>query len=301
MQTLSTSFLRPAQAAWEKGILRTMHSPGVYSFRDLQDRGYSRADIERLMRDGKLLRFARGWYASPTANSWVMRAITLGGRLGCLTGCEYYGLWTPRHHELHVIHHPGVTPAPAPAAVFHRSMSPQGSFALWPLDSCLEHVLRFHDTESALIVIESALNMGLIDTHEVQALCARHPNRGTPILTHLDRAESGSETRVRYFLRRLPFAVRSQVEIDGVGRVDLLAGNSLIIECDSNAHHSSNGDYVRDRRRDLAARDQGFQTIRLSYDQMWYDWAATQESLLRQLRTGHHLKSPHQRRAQKWP
>ena len=60
MQTLSTSFLRPAQAAWEKGILRTMHSPGVYSFRDLQDRGYSRADIERLMRDGKLLQIGGG-------------------------------------------------------------------------------------------------------------------------------------------------------------------------------------------------------------------------------------------------
>ena len=63
-----------------------------------------------------------------------------------------------------------------------------------------------------------------------------------------------------------------------------LVGDQLIIECDSNAHHSSQVAYENDRRRDLLARDLGYQTIRLSYSQIWEYWASTQQSLLQYIR-----------------
>ena len=83
--------------------------------------------------------------------------------------------------------------------------------------------------------------------------------------------------------------VRAQAEIDGVGIVDLLVGDRLIIECDSQAHHGETN-YENDRRRDLAARDLGFTTLRLSYQQIWKHWKATQQSLTQEIRTRRHLR-----------
>ncbi len=108
-------------------------------------------------------------------------------------------------------------------------------------------------------------------------------------------AESGSETRVRLFLQQLNIPVAAQAVIDGVGRVDLLVGNNLIIECDSDEHHRSKEAHHKDRTRDLAARDLGYQTIRLSYRQIWFDWDATRESLLTTIRTRRHLRGPRSR------
>lgn len=59
----------------------------------------SRSEITRRASMGELTRVARGWYALPFANDQVMRAIRLGGRLGCLSGCDFYGLWVPAHGE----------------------------------------------------------------------------------------------------------------------------------------------------------------------------------------------------------
>lgn len=86
--------------------------------------------------------------------------------------------------------------------------------------------------------------------------------------------------------------MRTQVSIAGVGRVDLLVGESLIVECDSEKHHAPGERYRMDRIRDLASRDLGYTTLRLRYDQIWYSWALTQRSLLAELATGRHRRPP---------
>lgn len=78
--------------------------------------------------------------------------------------------------------------------------------------------------------------------------------------------------------------MRPQVALDRIGDVDLVVGDRLIVECDSDAHHRSKEEHQNDRRRDLEARMQGFDTIRLTYHQIWTDWEATQAVLLRVIR-----------------
>ncbi len=76
---------------------------------------------------------------------------------------------------------------------------------------------------------------------------------------------------VRLRLRALGYAVEVQSEIPGIGRVDLRVGR-LLIECDSKSHHTSLANYRNDRRRDRVALEHGWLTMRLTYDDVLYDW-----------------------------
>ena len=83
-------------------------------------------------------------------------------------------------------------------------------------------------------------------------------------------AESGPESLVRLMLRTIGVAFDVQRQLDGVARVDFLVDGWLIVECDSQAHHSSWEAQRRDRRRDQIAATQGFATYRpIAEDIMW--------------------------------
>lgn len=269
-----------------------MEIAGVVSYEQLRRAGATRRQIDQAVRAGTMRRVTRGWYALPNADDRVVRALQAHGRAGCLTGCALHGLWTPPGTGLHVVYGAGATPQPSRGFVMHPSASPQPGSAIWPLTDCLEHVVHRHGTEDALIVLESALHLGLVNSGEVSTILAAHPKRGTAIRRHLAVAESGTETRVRHFLTSRGVGVRPQVWITGVGRVDLLVGARLILECDSTAFHASAEVYEADRVRDLAARDQGFDTLRLSYRQVWREWPATRQSLIHHLRRDQHRASP---------
>src|SRR5690606_25919148 len=105
-------------------------------------------------------------------------------------------------------------------------------------------------------------------------------------------AQSGSETRLRVFFQRRNVPVATQVPIPGVGHVDLLVGQSLIVEADSQAHHSRPRNVAADRERDLTGRQLGFRSLRLSYEQIWHTWERTQRALATELRLRHHRKPP---------
>lgn len=260
----------------------------MISYSELRGDGASRRDIERAVAAGAIIRFARGWYALPNANPDVVRAIKIGCRVGCLTGCGLHGLWVPPHAGAHCVYGAGCAP-PLRDPDQHSHSTPQPKAPVWPLLDCLEQVVHRHSMESALIVLESALNQGVISQEELSGVLRVHPVRGAAIRRYLSSAESGSETRVRLFLRRRGVAVRPQVEIGGVGRVDLLVGRTLIVECDSRAHHADPQHYEIDRARDLAARDLGFDTARLSFRQVWQQWSGTRAVLVRQIQQGKHL------------
>ncbi len=67
---------------------------------------------------------------------------------------------------------------------------------------------------------------------------------------------------MRLMLRMIGCRVEVQPVVRGVGRVDFIVDGWLIIECDSEAHHSGWDAQKRDRRRDLAAAALGYTTVR---------------------------------------
>lgn len=259
----------------------------VYSYAQLS-KDLSRRQIDENLAAGYLERVARGWYAEPGAKAEVITAIQNHARLGCATGCRLYGVWAPRVSGCRGVCGPGS----ARPSGYHRSTAPLPSGPVWDLDDCIAQAVKNHSTEVALIVVESALNLQKISHAAAVHILNRSGQRGAKVLKHLGAAESGSETRVRLFLRGSRVKVREQVHIPTVGRVDLLVGANLIIECDSVAYHSSPEQYREDRCRDIAARRLGYDVMRLSYEQIWSSWEETKEVLRASIRLRKHRHLP---------
>jgi very-short-patch-repair endonuclease len=86
-------------------------------------------------------------------------------------------------------------------------------------------------------------------------------------------SESGTEFLLRWRLAgRLPVPIRPQVGVAGVGRVDFVLGERLVVEVDGEAYHTDPGQFERDRRRDAALGIRGFRVLRFSYRQVMSDW-----------------------------
>ncbi len=265
---------------------------GVASIEELRRANVTDKRLEELLASRRLIRVAKGWYATPLAPAALVRAVQLGGRLGCLSGCQIHGLWVPPFTGTHVMLNPGRELTVAADVQFHRLASPC-STALVSVGDCVAQVLRRHGAESGLIVLESAVEKGHLTPSEARILIADAPRAKQRRLQHFTPgAGSGSETRVRLFLQRRNVPVATQVRIPLVGRVDLLVGKSLIVECDSRAHHTNRQDHEEDRRRDLAAWELGYRTLRLSHSQIWHTWERTREVLAADLATRSHLRPP---------
>ena len=258
---------------------------GVLSYQTLRQRGLSRRKIENAVQDKDLIKLRRGWYANAQHNALAAEAVRRGGAATCFSACEIYGLWTPRHRGIHVAVGRGHRWHSTRDCSYHVLDRHQYEGPVVPLNDCLLHVVKYHDPESALVVIESALNLKRISRADVEEILAlASVSKGKVLQYFSELSQSGSESRVALFLRGLKFEVVQQVWILGVGRVDIVVDNWLIIECDSREFHTQEKDYETDRARDLAAKAAGYRVVRLSFRQIWSEWDETKNILLKILK-----------------
>lgn len=259
----------------------------------LRQGGLSRWQVEQAVRAGTLQHVRRGWYADPGVDADVFAALRAGYRVGCLSAARLHGLWTPPDSRRHWVLAPGARGGRVPQGVDVHRGPVDVDREVQSLTDCLRQVVRSHDPETALIVLESAANREAIPRSDLLAILAGAPIRSRNTLKFFsERSESGTETRVRLFYERRGVRVRSQVQIPGIGRVDLLVGRSHIVECDSTAHHTGEKNYARDRDRDLAASDLDFTGTRLTWEQVFLTWDTTRASLSHELsRRTHHRPS----------
>src|SRR5699024_6560528 len=166
-----------------------------------------------------------------------------GVRLTCVSAARLHGLWTPKTPGTHAYGRRGSVPSGFVRHGPYLDRWPEPDPIASP-SLCLEHAARCLSAEFAATLVESALTQRLLHPAQVELLTSRLPARiRDRLLPVSGLSESGSETRVARWLRarRVPF--RQQVQIDGVGRVDILVGWSWVIEVDSRAHHTSVADY----------------------------------------------------------
>lgn len=275
---------------------------GLYSSSELQRLAdTTNRSIGELKRRAEHVAF--GWYRFEIHDSHArkvqahaVRAVKNKLRLGCLSACSAHGIWTPPDREVHMLYHrKRRRPSPphsSPIVQLHPT-DRLGASAMSNIAESLEHVINYHSAETAMVVLESALNTRKISVDCVSGIIGRAPEHKARRLHKLQlTSQSGSETRVRHFLSSRKIRVRSQVYLPDIGRVDLLVGNSLIIECDSWEHHSQGVGYAKDRRRDAIAILRGYTVLRLSYWQIWHEWEQTQETILGVIRTRVHRRMP---------
>lgn len=243
-------------------------------------RVWSRGDLRRSgrritadVRRGVLLRARAGVYLDPDADAGCIAACEIGGRLTCVSELARWGVFVLDATAVHV-------DVPATSARhrvegrlvrLHWTRNRPDGWASADLVEALVTAVRCQGVQAAIATLDSALHLRLIGDAELDRVFAALPWRYRVVRRLLDpAAESGAESVLRLLLRRLGCRVRSQVDIPGVGRVDFLVDGWLIVECDSEAHHSSWHQQRKDRRRDQAAASLGLVTYRaIAEDVFW--------------------------------
>lgn len=264
-------------------------APTVFRVSQLLAEGHTRQDVQRLTAAGRLLRVRPGWVSLPGADSMVVRAVSMGGVLSCVSALTWRGVWVPEQERLHLrrtkagrrspLRGNGVRdcgrPAPTPSAVDSLGV------ALCNATRCLT-------AEGFVVVLDSILNLRLLTRAGLMEAMAPLAGSQRRLLQKCDRSEAGTESMVRLRLRSRGVKVRSQVIIPGIGRVDLLVGECLVIEVDSREHHTKGAAYEADRERDRRLTALGYRVVRLSYSQVVHDWARIEEDLLKMIRQDLH-------------
>jgi hypothetical protein len=258
----------------------------------------SRARIAEAVSAGEITRIRQGWYANPWLPPAQCQAARIGGQLACTSAAAALGLWEPRAPALHVVvptnakglRSPRSYRAPLPpggAEVHWTGLDPRGSRVLVSVAGCLEQVARCSSPEVALAVAESALHRRRISQAQWRAVLASVPAHLRAALAGASGlSESGTESLFVFGMARAGIDVRQQVVIEGVGRVDCLIGERLVIELDSFAHHS---DPMADRRRDAVLSARGYRVLRFMYHQVVDEWPSVQAAVLAAIARGDHL------------
>jgi very-short-patch-repair endonuclease len=288
---VTSALERPfAQAERMDAATALVRFDGIASGRELARAGVGRDRVDRAVRSGEIVRVRRGWFATPGADPARVRAVAASASLSCVSALEQYGLWLMPFRGCHVRLDPRRRSPRNPELRVHWLPSPDlARGGRDTLVTALDTAIMCLDAEGALVAVDSALNKKYVTLAEL-----RHRFRGKPRhMRVLSRAvttsESGTETLVRTRLRGRGVKLRIQVRIGGVGRVDILVGDRLIIEVDGKEHHDDPDAFTRDRRRDLAAHARGYLTIRLSYRQVMYEWPEVERQVLALIRRDEHL------------
>ena len=262
---------------------------GVVSARLLRRRGDPHEALDTLVAGGALQRVRRGWYRLPVADDDVVTAVAAGGVLTCVSALAFHGAWVPRGDIPHV--RPARETMRLDAGVHQCSIArrlPAPVVAVDPVALSLRAASNCLSREYLVAAVDSALDSGLIRRQDVADALWWAPHRGHESLAETDWAQSGTESLLRRRLKGLRIGVRVQVAIDGVGRVDLLVGDRLVIEADSVAHHSGPDAYRSDRRRDLLLTTLGYLVLRVSWEQVIYEWPAVLQAIRRIVDAGEH-------------
>jgi len=242
---------------------------GIRRSRTLLALGHSRRGLALAIAERRALRVRIGWLAHPDADPSGLRAVELGGRLTGSAALRTLGIWVDREAGPLVACPPHTsrlpTLGPGESRVWRWDRFPDVGGVEWrvsALDALRDFALEASPTE-LIASVDSALHRGLVTPDEIPMLAATLHSRHRRVADRVDpRAESGAESHMRLMLQSRGLSVRSQVRLEGVGRVDLLVDDWLIIEVDSRAHHGSASDQDRDRQRDGNATLSGHATLR---------------------------------------
>jgi len=276
---------------------------GVANLSELRKDGVPEAARIIALRSGEIYRVRNGWFSVPNADQDLVRAARVGGRLSCVSLLKTRGVWLMPDDRLHVavasnaarLRSPGdkgvrLDVADPSVAVHwsHFDSAPPRNAAQDTITAAIGHIVLCAPTAHALVAIDSALNLKLLTMTELRGILSELPPSYLSIAELADgRAQSGLETLARSGLLGRRVRVRIHVEIQGVGQVDCLVGDRVIVELDSRSHHLG-VNYEKDRTRDLHAIERGYIVLRVSYHRVMTDWDSIERVILALVRRGEH-------------
>ncbi|GAA4376724.1 type IV toxin-antitoxin system AbiEi family antitoxin domain-containing protein [Agromyces bauzanensis] len=265
---------------------------GVARTHELAAAGVDPYSLRLAVRDGVLVRLREGVYATAETSEAVRAAVRHGGVLGCLSRVAAAGLW--------ILVEPAAVHVAMPRTGRRRGHDGCDCVVHWApavgrggtasLVDALAQVLGCRGEEEFFVALESAMRKRLVRRGALARLRARIP-AGRRWLVDFARwdADSGLESLLRLRLRPNGIALASQVEIPGVGRVDFVLGDRLILEVDGKPNHIGPSKRHKDLVRDVVAAAHGFDSLRFDYALVGHDWPIVEAAILAKVERGLHL------------
>ena len=255
--------------------------------------GLTRRQVAMLFRAGVLKRPRIGWYADPRLPPDAIRAVRVGGVLGCISAALTWGLPVPQHAAeiLHVsvddnaarlrhsrdrTRHVAAGDEATVRLHWHPRVEPVAGFRVSVVDALLQ-LAACVPFEWLVAAMDRAIHVPrdgapLLDSRRWAALRAALPDRLRRAHDLADpRAESCIETILRLGLVGRGIAFDLQVWVVPFHRVDFLLGQRLVVEVDGKRHHDDPDAFERDRERDALLAAWGYRVLRFSYRQVTED------------------------------
>jgi very-short-patch-repair endonuclease len=287
--------MKPSDTVRRKGGLAATH--------ELLTTGWTSYQLTHAVAAGDIVRVRQGWYAVPETPEPLQQAVRVGGRLSCISGALRHGLPALASPLLHV--------AVARHSCRLRSKDDKanrliydnrGVIVHWTDDRdsddrmlqspirCVVDMIRCQRPELVIAAADAGIRLGLFTLREWRETLFALPDRLATLLGSVDaRAESITESLTRVRLCGLGVQPRLQVAIAGVGRVDMVIGERLVIELDGWAYHADRDQFELDRRRDARLSARGFHVLRFSYQQVMHAWSEVKAAILAAIARGDHL------------
>lgn len=271
---------------------------------DLRALGVRERELTRAVRAGEVIRLRQGVYSLPDVPTTFRHATAHGGVPGCADAARMHGLWVLDGPGDHVWM--GDAGAPhGPCTVLTTTGEPPTCRMHWdegvavigelpPVHNVLLQMSQCGSEEDFFAAYESALRLAKISPAGIAWLWRHLPVRMRWLLDIArSDADSGLESLVRLRLHRLGISVRTQISIRGVGEVDILIGDRLLIECDGRENHEREQQRHKDLLRDAAAAALGYETLRFDYALIVHDWPRVEAAIVAKIEAGAHLRTPH--------
>ena len=288
MCTGTAADAKAAQTRGQTPGMRSIHSDvhrrgGIATTAELLRDGHTSHQLTAAVRRGDVLRVRQGHYGCPELPEPQLQAYRVGGRLTGASGARAHRIWVPRGRPFEVQVAPDaralrtrtdmklrLAAHPDPSSRVHWTdrRGPGTRTLAGPVD-CLIALLADCGARDGFAAVESALHNGIITEREWHRIRQSLPGGLVRALGQPGRvSESGGESLLLFDLRGAGIRVRQQVSIRGVGRVDFLIGERLIVEVDGAEFHTGRRDFEEDRRRDASAAALGYRVLRFSHAQL---------------------------------
>ena len=255
---------------------------------ELLESGMSGRAITEAVRSRSLLRVRRDNYALPETDAHTLEAVRVGGRPACVSAAEELGIFSfdSDFTHLHVARGASRPRSPRLRRVALSDMPRDGvELHWWPLiepgdgteyavgaRDALAQIIRCQPRNFALAALDTALHERAIRSDDLAEIFRHVPARHRDLRTLIDaRADAGQESVLRQLVRDAGLRCEIQVPIRGVGRVDIVVEGCVVVEADSRAHHKAWTQHVRDRTRDRLLAQLGYPSLRVLYQDIFFD------------------------------
>nr|WP_309074007.1 type IV toxin-antitoxin system AbiEi family antitoxin domain-containing protein [Paenarthrobacter sp.] len=239
---------------------------GAATTDSLRRAGFTRRAVAGALKTGVIHRLHRGVYTSRASDPDVVAAFRADGLLTCISAARFYRLWTLE--DARSLHLSCCTGQARHGVVHHGAcLHPVHSYLpIAGVADVLIHALRCLPELEALVMVQSAVSQALLSTDFLRSKLPGNRNgkiRGILDLV-LPRADSLLEILAHTHFTRAGLRVQMHVELPGVGEVDCLVNECLIVELDGGTHLEGK-QVKKDHYRNNAAMRGGLLSLHYYY------------------------------------